>query len=384
MKRPSIARLILPLIALLLPSLAGAQTMPVPVPSPPSLAAPSYVLMDGRSGHTLVEHNIDEQREPASLVKVMTAFVVFSELEAGHLSLDDQVMVSERAWRMEGSRMFIEVGRTVSVEDLLRGMIIQSGNDASVALAEHIAGNEETFAQLMNQYASQLGMTGTSFTNATGWPDPDQYTTARDMAILAQAMIDRFPGYYQFYSEREFTYNEITQRNRNMLLWRDESVDGLKTGHTSTAGYNLITSAMRDGMRLVSVVMGTSSPQARADQTQALLNYGFRFFRSYELYGVDDTVTEARLWKGASDILRVGVEQPVHVTIPQRQHDNLNAVMRLNTPIVAPVARGDRVGEVDIRLEGETIYTATLVALEDAEQGGFFGRLWDEVMLLFQ
>ncbi len=384
MKRLNLVTLLLLLNTLLLPSFAGAQAMPVPVPSPPSLSAPSYILLDARSEHVLVEREADEQREPASLVKVMTAYVVFSELKAGHLSMSDPVMISERAWRMQGSRMFIEVGRTVTVEELLRGMIIQSGNDASVALAEHVAGNEETFAQLMNQYADQLGMHNTNFTNATGWPDPNQYTSARDMAILARAMIDSFPEYYRFYSEREFTYNDITQRNRNMLLWRDDSVDGLKTGHTSGAGYNLVTSASRDGMRLVSVVMGTSSPQARADQTQALLNYGFRFFRSYELYGVDDTVTEPKLWKGATDTLRVGVEEPLYVTIPQRQYDNLNAVMRLNSPIVAPVSQGDVVGEVDIRLEGETIRSATLVALEDGEQAGFFGRLWDEVMLLFQ
>ncbi|MCH8503424.1 MAG: D-alanyl-D-alanine carboxypeptidase, partial [Ectothiorhodospiraceae bacterium] len=316
-----IVALLFPL--LLLPSLVSAQAMPTPVPAPPSISAPSYILLDAGSGHVLVDGSSDEQREPASLVKVMTAYVVFSELKAGHLSKSDPVTISERAWRMQGSRMFGEVGRTVSVEDLLRGMIIQSGNDASVALAEHVAGNEETFAQLMNQYAERLGMTGTNFTNATGWPDPNQFTTARDMATLAKAMITNFPEYYRYYSEREFTFNDITQRNRNMLLWRDSSVDGLKTGHTNNAGYNLVTSAKREDMRLVSVVMGTSSAQARADQSQALLNYGFRFFRSYELYGVGDTVTEPRLWKGTSETLRVGVEEPLTVTVPQRQYDNL-------------------------------------------------------------
>ena len=363
---------------------ALGQTMPVPVPAPPSIGAPSHILMDFNSGQVLVEREADERREPASLVKVMTAYVVFNELEGEHLALSDTVTISERAWRMGGSRMFVEAGRSITVEDLLRGVIIQSGNDASVALAEHIAGNEETFAQLMNQYAEQIGMDNTNFTNATGWPDPDQYTSARDMALLAQSMIRNFPENYAMYSERDFTFNDITQRNRNQLLWRDDSVDGLKTGHTSTAGYNLVTSAEREGMRLVSVVLGTAGPRERADQSQSLLNYGFRFFRTYELYAAEEALTTPRLWKGASDSLPVGLAQPMVVTIPQRQYDDLDASMELNSPLVAPIRRGDQVGDLEVRLDGELLTRAPLIALEDADEGGFFGRMIDEVWLMFQ
>ena len=383
MKR--LPQLFLIVAACLLPVLTvTAQGMPVPVPAPPSIAAPSHILMDHRSGQVLVERDPDERREPASLVKVMTAYVVFNELEGGHVSLSDPVTISERAWRMGGSRMFVEVGRSIPVEDLLRGVIIQSGNDASVALAEHVAGNEETFAQLMNQYAEQIGMENTNFTNATGWPDADQYTTARDMALLAQSMIRNFPEYYQYYSERDFTFNEITQRNRNQLLWRDDSVDGLKTGHTSTAGYNLVTSAEREGMRLISVVMGTAGARERADQSQSLLNYGFRFFRTYELYAGDEELSRPKLWKGAADSIAVGLEQPMVVTIPQRQYDNLDASMSIETPLVAPLRRGDRVGDLEVNLDGEVLLRAPLIALEDGEEGGIFGRMIDELWLMFQ
>ncbi|MCP1672970.1 D-alanyl-D-alanine carboxypeptidase (penicillin-binding protein 5/6) [Natronocella acetinitrilica] len=371
-------------LSLTFTSAVVAQSMPVPVPAPPSIAAPSHILLDSGSGQVLVERNPDERREPASLVKVMTAYVVFSEIDSGHLSLSDPVIISERAWRMGGSRMFVEVNRSVSVEDLLRGVIIQSGNDASVALAEHVAGDERTFAQLMNQYADQIGMQNTNFTNSTGWPDENQYTSARDMALLAQAMIRNFPEYYRMYSEREFTFNDITQRNRNQLLWRDDSVDGLKTGHTSTAGYNLVTSAQRDGMRLVSVVMGTESPRARADQSQSLLNYGFRFFQTYELYAGGRELSRPKLWKGAEDTVPVGVAESLMVTIPQRQYDNLDASMQLNTPLIAPVSQGQQVGDVEVRLEGEVIARAPLIALEDIAEGGFFGRMIDELWLMFQ
>lgn len=365
-------------------SLMAQGSMPVPVPAPPSVAAPNHILLDHHSGRVLVERAADEHREPASLVKIMTVYVAFSELAAGHLNMDDQVTISESAWRMGGSRMFVEVGRSVSVEDLLHGIIVQSGNDASVALAEHIAGNEETFAQLMNQYAEQIGMSNSNFTNATGWPDPDQHTTARDMALLAQALIRNFPDYYEIYSKREFTFNEITQRNRNQLLWRDASVDGLKTGHTSSAGYNLVTSAERDGMRLISVVLGTESPRARADQSQSLLNYGFRFFQTYELYTGGREITRSRLWKGQGDSLPVGVERSVLVTIPQRQYDNLDASVEIDSPLIAPIRQGEQVGDIEVQLDGEVIARAPLVALEDGAEGGMIGRLVDEVWLMFQ
>ncbi len=363
-------------------SLGHAQTMPVP--SPPALSAPSYILMDHESGNVLAERNADEQREPASLVKLMTAYVAFSELKSDHLSLDDTATISETAWRMGGSRMFIEVGKRIRVEDLLRGMIIQSGNDASVALAEHIAGNEETFAQLMNQYAERIGMHNTHYVNATGWPDPAQVTTARDIAKLARAMIRDFPEYYQYYSERDFTFNDITQQNRNMLLFRDSTVDGLKTGHTSGAGYNLVSSAKRDGMRLVSAVMGTDSPRDRADQSQALLNYGFRFFRTFRLYDGEEALATPRLWKGGSDSLPVGLGGNLYVTIPERQYDNLDASMQVREPVVAPIGKGEKLGELIVTLNGEEIAREDLIALEDGGEGGFFGRMFDEFMLLFQ
>lgn len=363
-------------------NVASAQIMPVP--APPTLSAPSYILLDHASGNVLVEHNADEQREPASLAKLMTAYVVFSELKSEHLQLNEPVTISEKAWRMGGSRMFIEVGRTVMVEDLLRGLIIQSGNDASVALAEHVAGNEQTFAQLMNQYADQLGMNNTTFKNATGWPDPEQTTTARDIAILAQAIIRDFPEYYQYYSEQSFTFNDITQRNRNMLLFRDDSVDGLKTGYTTSAGYNLVSSAKREDMRLVAAVMGTDSPRARADQSQSLFNYGFRFFRTYRLYEKGHPLASPKLWKGNSDTIALGLTESMYVTIPQRQYENLDANLRVNSPLMAPLQQGDALGEVVIQLDGHIIAQAPLVALEEGLEGGFFGRMVDEFMLLFE
>jgi len=280
---------------------AQAQTQPIPVPSPPSLGAESYLLMDFHSGQILAEKQSEIRRDPASLTKVMTAFVVFSELKAGNLALDDTVRVSEKAWRSVGSRMFIEVGNQVSVENLLRGMIIQSGNDASVALAEHIAGNEETFAILMNQYADELGMRNTHYTNAAGLPNDNHYSSAADTARLVRALIGRFPDFYRLYSERAFTWNGIEQLNRNRMLFRDDSVDGVKTGYTEAAGYCLATSAVRDGMRLISVVMGTDSQDAHVSQSQSLLSYGYRFFETHRLYAVVERIVQPRVWRGEVD-----------------------------------------------------------------------------------
>ncbi len=381
-------RRFLPLLLLLTLTLTGGQALAerpsVPTPAPPSINAPSYILVDSPSGHVLSDREPDMQREPASLVKLMTAYVVFNELRDGHLDLDEEVTISERAWRMGGSRMFVEVGKQVEVEDLLRGMIIQSGNDASVALAEHIAGNEETFAQLMNQEAERLGMTDTNFVNATGWPDQEQQTSARDIATLAKAMIRDFPEFYQYYSQREFSYAGITQRNRNSLLWRDDSVDGLKTGHTQSAGYNLVSSAERDDMRLISVVMGTDSARDRMQQTQSLFGYGFRFFGTYRLYDHDTALAEPKLWRGGSDTLAVGLHEPLYVTIPRREYDNMEATMHLRSTIVAPISRGDEMGTLEVTIGDATIAEIPLVALEDGEEGGFFGRVIDDIMLRFQ
>src|SRR5690554_127605 len=304
--------------------------LPVPTPAAPQLGAPSYILVDFHSGQELAGKNADERMEPASLTKLMTVYAVLHELNAGRLSLDDQVTVSEKAWRAEGSRMFIEVGTKVSVEKLLRGVIIQSGNDASIALAEHIAGSEGTFAQLMNQYAQTLGMTGTHFMNATGLPHPEHFSTARDLAKLAAAIIREFPEHYSLYSEKQFTYNGITQYNRNKLLWRDPSVDGLKTGHTQSAGYGLITSAQRENMRLISVVMGTKGEDDRAQQSQALLNYGFRFFETHRLYAAGTALAEPRVWKGVTEYLPLGLSRDLYVTIPRNQYEQLDASMSVD------------------------------------------------------
>ncbi|AKS40622.1 D-alanyl-D-alanine carboxypeptidase family protein [Wenzhouxiangella marina] len=365
---------------LLLSALAMAQ---MPVPAPPSVGTSSHILVDFHSGTTIAEFQPDERVEPASITKLMTSYVVFNEIERGNLSLDDEVLVSEKAWRTPGSRMFIEVGSRVPVETLLKGVIIQSGNDASVALAEHIGGSEEVFASMMNEQARQLGMVNTHYVNATGLPDPDQYTSARDSALLAAALIERFPAYYGWYSEREFTYNEIRQHNRNRLLWRDPSVDGLKTGHTDSAGYCLVTSASRDGMRLISVVMGTDSEEARATSSQALLNYGFRFFETYQLYEAGDSLKTEPVWKGELDEVSLGVDEDLFVTIPRGRYDALDARVELAGDLIAPLALDQQVGQLIIDLDGTTVVQRPLKVQQAVAEAGFFGRTSDAIRLWF-
>jgi len=374
-------RFLILLVSLAFAAAAPAQTQPIPVPSPPQLGAESYILMDFHSGRVLVDQRSGERHDPASLTKIMTAFVAFSELRAGNLAMDDTVRISERAWRTGGSRMFVEVGSDVTVEDLLRGMIIQSGNDASVALAEHIAGTEGTFAELMNQYASDLGMVNTHYTNAPGLPEENHYSTAADTARLVQAMIRRFPELYQLYSERSFTWNGIQQYNRNRMLWQDGSVDGVKTGYTEAAGYCLATSAKRGDMRLISVVLGADSPSARIEQSQALLNYGFRFFETHRLYAAGEAVTESRIWKGASDQIGLGLTEDLYVTVPARQYDNLEASLSLDSQITAPVEQDQVLGSLSVRLGEETLAETPLVALEAVAEGGIWDKLVDEVLL---
>lgn len=362
--------------------LSSAVAVVTPNPTAPTVAAKSYILQDFASGRVLAEQNSDQRLPPASITKLMTAYVVAHELKAGNISLADDVLISEKAWRMVGSRSFIEVNTKVSVEALLRGMIIQSGNDAAVALAEHIAGSEETFAQMMNQYAQQLGMFNTNYRNATGLPDPDHYTTARDIATLSVAMIREFPEEYKWYSEKQYTYNGITQHNRNKLLWRDSSVDGLKTGHTEEAGYCLAASAKRNDMRLMSVVLGTRSENARAQETQKLLNFGFRFFETHELYKAGQEVTETKVWKGQQKQLKLGLASPLSVTVPRGKYKDLVATTSLNTPVVAPIAQGTVLGEVQIRLADELIATQPLVAIQTVEQGSWFRRIIDTILML--
>jgi len=361
----------------------SVSAAPTIIPAPPSVPATSYLLIDFHSGKTLAEKDADMRVEPASITKLMSGYVLYRALASGSIALDDEVLVSEKAWRTYGSRMFIEVNHRVKLSDLLRGMVVQSGNDATVALAEHLAGSESGFVAMMNAEAQRLGMTGTQFANATGMPHADHYTTAHDIATLMRAVITEFPEHYALYKEREFTYNGIKQYNRNKLLWRDPSVDGGKTGHTESAGYCLVASAERDGMRLISVVLGTDSEDARARHSQALLNYGYRFFETHRLYGAGEALTEARVWKGAEELVGLGLDDDLYVTIPRGQYGKLDAVMELTPNVEAPIARGTALGDVNVSLDGEVIHTQPLVALEDVEKGGFFRRTTDAVIRWF-
>ena len=360
---------------------SGTESRGGPIPAAPELGARSYILMDYHSRQVLAEHGSDQRVEPASITKIMSSYVVFKELAQGDITLEQTVAVSERAWRTGGSRMFIEPNMTPTVEELLRGMVIQSGNDASVALAEHAAGTEEAFAELMNHYAAEIGMTHSHFVNATGLPHEEHYTTAHDVALLSIALIRDFPQYYPWYAEKEFTFNGIRQHNRNTLLWRDPAIDGLKTGHTETAGFCLAASALRDGMRLVSVVMGSESESSRASESQALLNYGFRFFETVQLYQARTELARSRVWKGVADEVALGLAEPLFVTIPRGRYDDLAAQVRLEPELTAPLEADAAVGEIAVRLDDAAVASRPLIALEAVAEAGFFGRTWDGMRL---
>ncbi len=362
----------------------SAESPEVSTPSAPTIDAAAYILQDYHTGKVLAENNADAKLAPASLTKIMTVYVVFTELSNGHLHLEDMVTISEKAWKTSGSRMFVELGNQIKVEDLLKGVIIQSGNDASVALAEHVGGNEETFAEMMNQHAIRLGMANSHFKNSDGLPVEDHYTTARDLAILTTALIKEFPDYYRWFSQKEFTFNKITQQNRNKLLSRDESVDGVKTGFTDDAGYCLVASALREDMRLISVVMGAKSANARANENQTLLNYGFRFYESHRLYQGKTALNEARVWKGASKTISLGLAEDIYVTIPRRQYKDLKAVINVDKKITAPVADGAKLGSVKVTLKDEVVINKDLVALKAVDQGNIFQRLSDSVMMMME
>ncbi|MBP9603022.1 MAG: D-alanyl-D-alanine carboxypeptidase [Chromatiaceae bacterium] len=362
---------------------AAANPQP-PIPEPPTIVSLAHLLVDHNTGKVLIEHQADERLDPASLTKIMTAYVVFRELAAGKVALTDEVLISEKAWRTGGSKTFVELGKQIPLEVLLHGMIIQSGNDASVALAEHVAGSEETFASLMNAHAQRLGMTHSHFTNATGLPDPELYSTARDMTLVTAATIREFPEYYAWYSEKEFVYHGIKQNNRNRLLWQDAAVDGVKTGHTEAAGYCLVASAKRDSMRLTSVIMGSKSEKARAQASLALLNYGFRFYESPKLYPGGQPIENLRVWMGAIEELPVGPATDIHATIPRGRYDKLAARIEKNPDIIAPVAKGDKVGEIVVDLEGKEIGREPLIALQDVAEGGWWEWLRDTVLRWFQ
>jgi len=354
------------------------------VPAAPKLDIPSFILIDFNSGTVLTEHNPHKRVEPASLVKIMTSYIAADALASGAIDLNDTTIVSEKAWRMGGSRMFIEVNKRVSVDELLQGVIIQSGNDASVAIAEFISGTEEVFAAIMNQQAKRLQMENSSFSNSTGLPDPDTYSTAHDLALLSSAFIRDFPEIYKRFAEPEYTYNGIRQYNRNRLLKRDLSVDGVKTGYTKAAKYCLVASAIRGDMRLVAAVMGGTSDRERTEASQMLINYGFRFFESRKIYGVGEEIASAKVWKGEAQELSLGVVSDLYVSIPRGKHDDIEAEIEIPKTIEAPVASGQVIGMLHFKLEGQVIASATLVANQAVGKGSIFGRALDEVLMRFK
>ena len=361
-----------------------APRQPSIIPAPPQLAATGYLLIDADTGHVLVEHNADERLPPASLTKMMSSYLVSEQIARGTVAEEDIVNISVKAWRMGGSKMFIREGTQVSVKDLLLGVIVQSGNDATVALAEHISGSEEAFVDVMNQQAARMGMNSTHFENSTGWPAEGHLTTARDLATLARAVINDHPEHYALYREKVFVWNDIRQPNRNLLLFRDETVDGLKTGHTEEAGYCLVASAKRDNMRLISVVMGTTSEEARAAESQKLLSYGFRYFETRTLYNGGEQVSSARVWSGQAQEVTLGVAENLTLTLPRGRQEELQANMLVNEIIKAPLEVGQVLGSLTVTLDDEQLAEVPIVALQAVEQSGFFARLVDSIKLFFR
>ena len=386
--------------AVLLVGVAIAQTPPhpspvprpvvpeAPVPPPPDVDGKSWVLMDYATGQILASKEPDLRVAPASITKIMTDYVVSAEVANGKIHMTDPVTISEHAWRSgggatDGSTSFLKLNSQVPLQDLLKGMIIQSGNDSAIALAEHAAGSEQAFAGLMNAYAKQLGMVNSNFENASGYPIANHYTTAHDIAILSRALIHDFPEDYAISAIKQFEWNGIKQGNRNTLLWRDPSVDGIKTGHTQAAGYCLAASAKQGDARMIAIVMGASSEKARADSAMALLNYGFRFYETHKLYDSSKPLATPRLWKGETNQLPLGVADNVLVTVKRGEYDQLKATMDIPATLIAPFKKGQQVGTLRITLAGQPVQSVPLIAMNDAPQGGFFSRLWDSIMLWF-
>ncbi len=368
-------------------SLCANPIIPVPTqpqqpsftPNAPNLEATGYILMDSTSGRILAEKNSQNRLPPASLTKLMSMYIISAALKNGQIHMDDNVRISTKAWKTEGSRMFVKAGDEVPVRDLVQGIIVDSGNDATVAMAEYVAGSEEAFVALMNQQAKQLGMNNSHFMDSTGLPNPDHYSTAHDLAILTRAYIKNFPEDYGFYSEKWFTYNNIKQSNRNRLLWRYQYADGLKTGHTNEAGYCLVASAKKDGMRLVSIVLGEPTDQARTEDSIRLLTYGFRFFETHKLYSASAPVVKARVWQGQQSETPLGVTEDFYVTVPTGQFKKVQAAVQLTTPLKAPLVKGQPYGSININLNNQTIATQPLVALNNNPKGGIFRRATDSV-----
>jgi len=404
MKVPALARAaVLAATTTLVAGLAIAQTTPtptprtqlpaasesLPVPPPPSITASAWVLMDAASGNVLAGENYDQRLEPASITKVMTSYVIAAEMAAGKVKGDDPVMMTENAWRVggagtDGSYSGFEVNKTAPLLEMEKGMVVQSGNDAAIALAEHVAGSTDAFAALMNQYAQRIGLKNTHWVNPTGLSAPEHYSTAHDLALLGRALVHDYPVAYSYNKIKEFTVGPITQPNRNLLLWRDPSVDGIKTGHHSGAGYCLMASAKRGDQRLISVVMGSSSENQRAVDSQALLNWGFRFFETHKLYDAGKSIAKQKVWKGASDEVQLGVAEPMLVTVQRGKYDQLKPTMDVPKQLVAPIAKGQKIGSIKVTLDGKVVSERPLVALNAVEQGGFFKRLWDEFWMWWE
>jgi len=377
-------KLYLPLIIISLLINNGLRAQNLAIPAPPIIGAKSYLVVDPTTGFEIAALEPNLKLPPASITKLMTAYVVFNALENNQISLEDEVIVSEKAWRAEGSRMFIEVGKKVSVNNLLMGMIVQSGNDASIALAEHIAGSESLFSDLMNQYAYQLNMTNSSFRNASGLPEEDHYSTANDLVILAKAIIEEFPEYYKWYSTKEFTFNNIKQQNRNSLLWRDTSVDGIKTGSTDEAGYSLISSAKRDDMRIISVVLGTASSKARIDGSQAMINYGYRFYETKTLLKANQEITSAKTWKTEKESISLGIENDIRMTLPRGSFNNIKIEKDIQNQIIGAIKKGQNVGNIKIKLHDNILNSIPLISLEKNPRGNFWKQIKDTIQLWFE
>ena len=373
------------LSAFLLSVASIATAFAADVPPPPTLAVKAYVLRAYNSNEVIAAENANERVEPASLTKILTAYMVFKAIDNGHLKLNQTLPVSTKAWKAEGSRMFIEPNKPVTVDELLHGLIIQSGNDAAIALAEGVAGSEETFAAMMNKEIAAMGLKDTHFVNSTGLPDPEHYTTAHDLSIMAARLVSDFPEQYKrLYSTKEYTYNKITQPNRNRLLWLDPHVDGMKTGHTAAAGYCLVTSAKRDNMRLISVVLGAPSDSARATESQKLLNYGFLLYESRLVYKQGQPVSKLKVWKGHNDVLAATVAEDVYLTLPKGEYSKVKATITSKQPLIAPIRKGQEIGTIKFTLGDKVLEQRKLVASEDVEIAGMFGRLWDSIKLQFE
>jgi D-alanyl-D-alanine carboxypeptidase (penicillin-binding protein 5/6) len=366
------------------PTSATNNNTPLITPAAPTLNAKAYILIDVNSGKILAEKNSEERLPPASLTKMMTLYVISNALHNNQIHLDDNVRISQEAWKTGGSRMFVKEGQQVRVEDLLKGIIVDSGNDACVAMAEHLGGSENGFTDLMNNQAKNLGMNNSHFTDSTGLPNPEHYTSAKDLAILGSSLIKDFPQYYHWYKKKWFSFNGIRQPNRNRLLWRDSQVDGLKTGHTNEAGFCLVASAKHDNMRLLSVVLNSPNDTARADDSERLLNYGFRFFETHNLYKGNQPLTSLAVYKGTTDKINLGLQKDQYITIPAGQYQRLSISTKLPQYLEAPVQKGQQAGEMIVKFDGNVIGSYPLYALDNAEKGGFFTRAKDSVKLMFK